>query len=67
MGMAADDFALFLERFQGVYAHVGTADPNRPNTCLPLHNCRYDISEEALPVAAGLHVGYALSVLGSQP
>jgi amidohydrolase len=67
MGMAADDFALFLEQHKGVYAHVGTADPQRPNTCLPLHNCRYDISEEALPVAASLHVGYALSVLGGQP
>jgi amidohydrolase len=65
MGMAADDFALFLDQHKGVYAHVGTADPDRPNTCLPLHNCRYDISEEALPVAASLHVGYALSVLGS--
>jgi amidohydrolase len=64
MGMAGDDFAPFLSKYKGVYAHVGVADPARPHTCLPLHNCRYDISEEALPVAAGLHVGYALSVLG---
>jgi amidohydrolase len=63
MGMAGDDFAEFLNHHQGVYAHVGTADPNQPHTCLPLHNSCYDIDENALTTAAALHVGYALSVL----
>ena len=62
-GFAADDFSALIQETKGVYVHVGTADPARPETSLPIHSDRLDVDEEALLVAADLHVRYALSVL----
>ena len=47
----------------GVYAFVGTSDPARSDTCLPLHNDRFDLDEGALSIAAALHTEYALGYL----
>jgi metal-dependent amidase/aminoacylase/carboxypeptidase family protein len=61
--LAADDFAAFIQTVKGVYVHVGTANDAQPNTRQALHHNEFDLDERALLLAAGLHVGYALSVL----
>ncbi|MCC8059358.1 MAG: hypothetical protein LIO81_00720 [Clostridiales bacterium] len=63
MGMAGDDFSAFLDRFPGAYAHVGVANPDNPNSSLPLHDCRFEPDEEALVSAAAIHVAYAMHYL----
>lgn len=66
MGLAGDDFSEFAKETKGVYAHVGIANDNNPNTSLPLHSAKFEVDERALHIAAGLHVGYALWFLGQK-
>ena len=61
--LGADDFADFLEKAPGVYAHIGTANRTNPATQLPLHNGGFDIDEQGLLVAASLYVDFALAKL----
>lgn len=63
LSCGGDDFADYQAVVPGVYAFVGTSDPARPDTCLPLHNDRFDLDERALPIAAALHTEYALGYL----
>ena len=66
LSLVGDDFAAYQEVVPGVYAFVGTADPERPDTCLPLHSDRFDLSEEALPITAALHAQYTLDYLSGK-
>jgi amidohydrolase len=61
--LGGDDFAEFLLFVPGVYVNVGCALPGRP--AIPLHNCRFDLDEDALVYGAGLYAGYAAFYLGS--
>lgn len=61
--LIADDFAEYIRRIKGVYVYVGTSDPKNPQTQYPLHSSKFDIDENALLVAANLHIEYALTVL----
>ncbi len=61
--MQGDDFAEYNRRVPGVYAYVGTGNRECPETCLPLHSARFDIDEDALETAVGMHVLYAVSYL----
>jgi len=63
MGFGGDDFAVFLQDTKGVYAMVGTANNENPNTLAELHSGKFDIDERALSVATKLHVAYTLSIL----
>lgn len=63
LSCGGDDFADYQAVVPGVYAYVGTSDPARPDTCLPLHNDRFDLDEGALAIAAALHTEYALGYL----
>ena len=63
LSLVGDDFAEYQTVIPGVYGFVGTASPDRPDTALPLHNDRFDLSEEALAIAAALHTEYALEYL----
>jgi len=55
--LGGDDFAEFLLAVPGVYANVGCAFPGKPR--LSLHNCRFDLDEEALVYAAGMYACYS--------
>jgi amidohydrolase len=58
--LSGDDFAEFLRTVPGVYALIGSRDPLRENTGLPLHSSRLDIDEDAIVTAASLYAAVAL-------
>ncbi len=51
--MAAEDMAFFLERVPGCYAFVGCGNAKK-GTDRPHHSPRFDLDEDALPVAVEL-------------
>lgn len=61
--LAADDFADYLAVMKGMYAFIGTANLERPNTLMAQHHGLFDIDEEALLLSCNLYVDYALKVL----
>lgn len=61
--MGGDDFAEFLQCVPGIYAFVGSANPEKPNTTLAHHTNLYDIDEQAILIAAGLYVEVANTYL----
>ena len=61
--LGADDFADFLAVAEGVYARVGTKNPEDPDTWFGHHHENFDIDERGLAVATELHVKYALDYL----
>ena len=63
LSLGGDDFAEFLLTVPGVYAYVGSRNPDKPDTTLPHHANRFDIDEGALPITAALHAEYAYRYL----
>ncbi len=61
--LGGDDFAEFIIHTPGVYAYVGSANADKPDTEVAHHNNRFDIDEDALVVAAALHAAYAIEFL----
>lgn len=61
--MGADDFADYLAVAQGVYAFVGTRNPDDSDTWYGHHHENFDIDERGLAIATELHVNYALDFL----
>jgi amidohydrolase len=62
--MAAEDMAFFLERVPGCYAFVGCGNA-RKGTDRPHHSPRFDLDEDALPVAVELLSRAAVALLGN--
>jgi amidohydrolase len=60
--MAGEDMAFFLERVPGCYAFVGCRNPAK-GAEHPHHSPRFDIDEDALPLAAELLSRVALRFL----
>lgn len=58
-----DDFSEYQLKVPGVYAFVGSCDPTRPDTGVPLHNDRFDIDERCIPMVAAMHAEYAVRYL----
>ena len=54
-----EDFAHFLERSPGVYAFVGTGNPEK-DTCYSLHHECYNSDEDSLVNGAAFYVQYLL-------
>lgn len=63
LSCGGDDFGDYQDTVPGVYVFMGSADPDRPETCLPLHSDRFDIDEDALPIMSALHAAYATAYL----
>ncbi|MGO1637920.1 M20 metallopeptidase family protein [Ancrocorticia populi] len=57
--LGGDNFAEFQARVPGVYAFVGTGNPEVPNSQNSHHNGNFDIDEAALPLGASLYAEYA--------
>ncbi len=66
LSMGGDDFARFQEKVKGAYAYVGIANTDMPETLFPLHNCRFNIDEKEIIVAAALHAQYAFDYLNGE-
>ena len=62
LSLSGDDFAEYLLHVKGAYAYLGTAAPDKPNTCISNHHGDFDIDEEALPLGAALYAAYAAEV-----
>lgn len=63
IGLGSDDFSEYLQDTKGIYLHVGTANKHNPDTQYSLHNNKFDVDEQALLIAASLHIEYALTIL----
>lgn len=61
--LGADDFADYLAVTKGMYAFVGTRNPENPNTAAAQHHGLFDIDEEALLGSCNLYVDYAIAYL----
>lgn len=61
--LGGDNFSEYLLEVPGVYAYLGTGNPNRPETLHSIHNGHFELDEDALVTGAALYAGYALSVL----
>ncbi len=64
LSLGGDNFSEFETAVPGAYAYLGTANPNRPETQHPIHNARFDLDEDALPIGVWLHAAAVLSWLG---
>jgi len=60
LSMSGDDFSEYELEVPGVYAYLGTGNPQKPGTQAAHHNGCFDIDEDALPIGAALYAGYAL-------
>lgn len=49
--LGGEDFAYYLMEKPGAYFHVGMADPERPVTSNPHHNCNFQLDERGLRIA----------------
>jgi amidohydrolase len=57
--MAGDDMAYFLEKVPGFFFFLGVARENSA----PLHNSRFDFSEEVLPIGVEMYTRLAFELL----
>lgn len=64
--LGGDDFAEFNLRVPGVYAYVGTRNPDIPETCSAHHTPTFDIDERALLVGTKLYAAYAAAFLNGE-
>lgn len=60
VSLGGDNFAEYQLEVPGCYAYLGTSNPEKPSTRIALHNGRFDLDEDALPLGAGLYAEYAL-------
>lgn len=63
--MTAEDFAFYLERVPGAFICLGNnRTPERPSASL--HNCRFDFSDDAIPIGVKLLSAIAIDFLGRE-
>jgi len=63
--MAAEDMAFFLQRVPGCYAFVGCGNADK-GTQHPHHSPRFDLDEDALPIAADLLTHTVIRLLSAR-
>ena len=62
LSLSGDNFADYLLFVKGAYAYLGTANSDKPHTCISNHHGDFDIDEAALPLGAALYAAYAVEV-----
>ena len=60
ISMGAEDFAFYELEKPGAFFHVGVADPERPITATPHHNCHFQIDERGLLDCLKMELGVYL-------
>ena len=63
LSLSGDNFAEFLLAAPGMYAYLGTGNPEKPRTMHPNHNGNFDLDEDVLAAGAALLAACALSRL----
>ena len=66
LSLGGDNFAEYQRKVPGCYAYIGTSNANLPGTLNSVHNGNFDLDENALVLAAGLHAEYAFWWLRKQ-
>ena len=61
--LGGDDMAELIAVIPGVYAFVGSGSPEVPGSQLAHHTPGFDVHEDCIPIAASLHVAFALDQL----
>lgn len=60
--LGGEDFAYYLMEKPGAYFHVGMADPERPITSSPHHNCNFQPDERGLRIALEMELALYLNL-----
>lgn len=60
--LGGEDFAYLLMEKPGAYFHVGMADPDRPITSSPHHNCSFQLDERGLAIALEMELALYLKL-----
>ena len=60
--LGGEDFAYFLMEKPGAYFHVGMADPDRPISSSPHHNCSFQLDERGLAIALEMELALYLKL-----
>lgn len=63
LSLGGDNFSEYQGKVPGVYAYLGTANPQRPETQFSIHNGCFELDEAALPIGAWLYAASALNWL----
>ncbi len=61
--LGGDDFAEYILKVPGVYAYVGSRNPEVFETGVAMHNCHFDIDESCLLVGSSIYAAYAVAFL----
>lgn len=64
--LGGDDFAEYILKVPGVYAYVGSKNPDVFETGVAMHNCHFDVDEECLLVGSSLYAAYAVAFLNGE-
>ncbi len=64
--LGGDDFAEYILKVPGVYAYVGSQNPDVFETGVAMHNCHFDIDETCLLVGSSLYAAYAVAFLNDE-
>lgn len=62
--LGGEDFAYYLLEKPGAYFQIGMADPERPITSSPHHNCHFQLDERGISEALEMELGLYLRVTG---
>jgi amidohydrolase len=60
--LGTEDFGIFLQHVPGCFYQVGVANPAKTPT-VSLHNSRFNVDEDALPILSALHAKVAWDYL----
>ncbi len=60
--MGSEDFGLFLDHAPGTFYQAGVANPEK-FTVVPLHNSRFNVDEDVLPILSAVHAKVAYDYL----
>ena len=64
--LGGDDFAEYILKVPGVYAYVGSRNPDVFETGVAMHNCHFDIDESCLLVGSSMYAAYAVAFLNGE-
>ena len=62
--LGGEDFAYYVMEKPGAFFHVGMADPERPITSTPHHNCNFILDERGLRIALEIELAVYLKATG---
>ena len=62
ISLGGEDFAYYVMEKPGAFIHVGMADPERPITSTPHHNCHFQLDERGLRIALETELAFYLKV-----